>query len=88
MKQEPRKKSIFSADTAVQTENIVMGTTIQPTFAESDDVVIQEDRSSDATNQLTSSDLSAILKWSSDVSSDMNLFSGRSSTTRSFIDLC
>ncbi|KAI5123720.1 hypothetical protein M0805_000314 [Coniferiporia weirii] len=71
-REEPRKESIFSSDVGVQTENTIMDITIQPTLI--DDPGNTEGHGGTLT-QLASSDLLAILKWSSDISSDMNLFS-------------
>lgn len=79
-KEEPRQTNIFSLDMAIQTENIVIGAAIRPIYVEADEGNSQEDRNNEAANQLSSSDLSAILKWSSDISSDMNLFSGAQCT--------
>lgn len=75
LKEEPRKKSIFTSEAAVQTENIVMEPMIRPRVVEDDEIEDHEDHDSGNTSQLTSSDLSAIIKWSSEISSDMNLFS-------------
>ncbi|TFK40893.1 dual-domain HisK/Mak2 protein kinase [Crucibulum laeve] len=67
--QYPLKRSIFSSDAAIQTEAVAIGveSLVHVTGTRSD----QEDRES----TLSASDLGSILKWSKDISSDINLSS-------------
>ncbi len=70
--QFPLKRSIFTSDVAVQTDNsaIFMGketTPYEQTRVEAND---------DNETTLSASDLASILKWSQDISSDINLSSG------------
>ena len=55
----------------MQTETAIIGATAQPASTED---LMKENYEEDAL-QLTSSDLSAILRWSKDISSDINLSS-------------
>jgi hypothetical protein len=69
--QHPLKRSIFSSDVAVQTEAAVLNlsTPAIPSghWAETNDG--QE-------SELSAGELALILKWSKDISSDINLLSG------------
>ncbi len=66
------KRSPFTSDVAVQTDN-VLSFAARPVVVEDyvkDDVVEDDDL------QLSSTDLTSILKWSKEISSDINLSSG------------
>ena len=69
------KRHIFSADVGVQTDNVRISTSPPPVVDE--DVFSQSARSSpteeDMINQLTAADLASILKWSREISKDINL---------------
>jgi len=65
--QYPPKRPIFSSDVAVQTENSGVGASSQ-SYDNS-----RPDMSDDSDLRLSSSDLSSILKWSKEISSDINL---------------
>ena len=69
--QQSLKRNIFTADVAIQTESVAMGLTAQPLLPDDKIEVLDEDDP-----QLSASDLSAILKWSKEISSDINLSSG------------
>lgn len=69
--EKTRKTSIFSSDVGVQTENVIMNLR-QSALT---DELPGEDYRGEETSRLTSSDLSAILRWSSDIASDINLSS-------------
>lgn len=71
--QQALKRNIFTSDVAVQTESIVIGITAHSMVA---DEPIRPELYEDEESQLTSADLTAILKWSKDISSDINLSSG------------
>jgi hypothetical protein len=66
------KKSLFTADVGIQTESIMIEAVPASTVAPSR-VDIHEDQES----TLSAEDLASILKWSKDISSDINLSSGR-----------
>lgn len=74
----PLKRSIFSADVAVQTDTGVMGfspraqSSYPTTVTESGDPGLE-----DGYNSLSAADLASILKWSQEVSRDINLSTGR-----------
>lgn len=74
--QYPLKRPIFSSDVAVQTESLSIGvethipTIYETTHAKLDGIEDQE-------STLSASDLASILKWSKDISSDINLSSGK-----------
>jgi hypothetical protein len=70
------KRPIFSSDTAVQTEKIGAGIGSQVQVLQSNKMAIHEDQES----TLSASDLASILKWSKDISSDINLASGKQVT--------
>lgn len=74
----PLKRPIFSCDVAVQTESTVVGYSPQPQAlygqAKIDSAEEQE------ISTLMASDLASILKWSKDISSDINLSSGWSAS--------
>ncbi|KAH8120504.1 dual-domain HisK/Mak2 protein kinase [Phellopilus nigrolimitatus] len=72
--QKPHKKNIFSSDVAVQTENIIRGITSQPALVDYS-IDLDGNGLGEDGAQLTSSDLSAILRWSNEISSDINLSS-------------
>ncbi|TDL28897.1 histidine kinase [Rickenella mellea] len=65
------KRTIFSSDAAVQTESVIFTTRSQS--APTDESVKPENF--EEVVHLASSDLSAILQWSKDISSDINLSS-------------
>lgn len=67
------KRSIFS-DSAVQTEDVGVGADLQGHVQER----IKADMHEDQESTLSASDLASILKWSKDISSDINLASGES----------
>jgi hypothetical protein len=70
--QHPLKRSIFSSDVAVQTEAAVLNLSTPPVtnghWAETND---------GEESELSAGDLASILKWSKDISSDINLLSGK-----------
>ncbi|KAL5518690.1 CHK1 [Sanghuangporus vaninii] len=66
-----RRTNVFSSDVGVQTENVMLSLRQMPY---SDDLPDDGYRGEEA-NRLTSSDLAAILRWSSDIASDINLSS-------------
>jgi hypothetical protein len=70
------KRPIFSSDTAVQTEKIGVGVGFQVPALQPNKMDIHEDQES----TLSASDLASILKWSKDISSDINLASGKQVT--------
>jgi hypothetical protein len=65
------KRPLFSSDVGVQTE-VIAGGAGSPTHTYKMDV--QDDQES----TLSAADLASILKWSKDISSDINLSSGLS----------
>jgi len=69
----PTKGPSFSCDVAVQTE-VVPVTYGQPLHMQTHTDDIQDDDSEESS--LSASDLASILKWSKDISSDINLSSG------------
>ena len=69
----PLKRPVFSSDVSVQTENVAI-TFHSPTRIESNKLGHLDDQES----TLTATDLAAILKWSKDISSDINLSAGNS----------
>lgn len=69
--QFPLKRSIFTSDVAVQTDNDGIGTANDPTHSELSRVESGDDEES----SLSASDLASILKWSKHISSDINLSS-------------
>ena len=66
------KRPIFSSDAAVQTENVSMGVSTRALVDGRSKMDTHEDQES----TLSASDLASILKWSKDISSDINLASG------------
>ena len=67
----PLKRPVFSSDVSVQTETVSI-TFHSPTRIESNKLGHLDDQES----ALTAADLAAILKWSKDISSDINLSAG------------
>lgn len=67
----PLKRPVFSSDVSVQTETVSISFH-SPTRIESNKVGQLDDQES----ALTAADLAAILKWSKDISSDINLSAG------------
>ncbi len=65
----PLKKAIFSSDAAVQTEAVSLNFDSRPVLGNGDGHDDQE-------STLSAADLASILKWSKDISSDINLSSG------------
>lgn len=65
------KRPIFSSETAVQTENVSVGVGFHTPAHEH----ISMDTHEDQESTLSASDLASILKWSKDISSDINLTS-------------
>jgi len=68
--QNPLKKPIFSSDVAVQTEAMAIS------FDSASYVNDKTDVHDDQESTLSATDLASILKWSKDISSDINLSSG------------
>lgn len=68
------KRNIFSADVAVQTDSVAIG--IDPRHAMAEETV-KDSASEDSSVHLGASELSSILRWSKDISSDINLSSGQ-----------
>ncbi|KII94402.1 hypothetical protein PLICRDRAFT_695401 [Plicaturopsis crispa FD-325 SS-3] len=71
--QQPLKRPIFSSDVAVQTDSVMIGISPEPQLLygqEKMDATEDQEISS-----LTASDLASILRWSKDISSDINLSS-------------
>lgn len=75
--QQPLKKSLFTAEIGVQTETQTSDAA-GLAQTEASKVDLHEDQES----SLGASDLASILKWSKDISSDINLSSGTSSQMR------
>ena len=77
--QKPLKRHIFSSDVGVQTETVVVTPAMQPPVYEqlNDGEAITDD-SNMSPLSLSVSDLSSILKWSKEISSDINLAAGLS----------
>lgn len=75
--QKPLKRHIFSSDVGVQTETVVITPAMQPPVYEQ---LISEDTIPDDSDMsplsLSVTDLSSILKWSKEISSDINLAAG------------
>ncbi|RDB29051.1 Peroxide stress-activated histidine kinase mak2 [Hypsizygus marmoreus] len=69
--QYPLKRPIFSSDVGVQTESVATAVSQMDSLYEPQRVDMQEDQES----TLSASDLASILKWSKDISSDINLSS-------------
>ncbi|KAF9015434.1 dual-domain HisK/Mak2 protein kinase [Cyathus striatus] len=65
----PLKRPIFSSDVAVQTEMTAVGTNSLPSQ------MARHNSPDDQESTLSAADLAAILKWSKDISSDINLSS-------------
>ncbi|PSS37163.1 hypothetical protein PHLCEN_2v1036 [Hermanssonia centrifuga] len=69
----PLKRHIFSSDVAVQTDSVLISATPPP----DEDIYPQSKSSStteeDVINKLTAGDLASILRWSKDISRDINL---------------
>ncbi|KDQ54896.1 hypothetical protein JAAARDRAFT_196280 [Jaapia argillacea MUCL 33604] len=71
--QYPLKRHIFSSEVAVQTEGVMLGL-----HAQNSSIYEQarmESAEDDEISTLTASDLASILKWSKEISSDINLSS-------------
>ena len=69
-----QKRSTLSCDAAVQTDSVMVGYTSPSLMPlERENVKAGEARE---TTSLAAADLASILKWSKDVSSDINLASG------------
>ena len=73
--QTPLKKTIFTSDVGVQTDTLIRGP--DSSLGTTEDPMTEFNYEEEAF-QLTSSDLAAILRWSKDISSDINLSSGMS----------
>lgn len=71
--QHALKRAIFASDVAVQTEAVVLNPSVPATSN-----VLRVESSDDQESSLSASDLASILKWSKDISSDINLSSGMS----------
>ncbi|KAI8983351.1 histidine kinase [Trametes punicea] len=67
----PLKRHIFSADVAVQTENVVL--TAQPSAPGTFERTSLEATEEEQISTLTAADLASILKWSKEISGDINL---------------
>ena len=67
----PLKRPVFSSDVSVQTETISIDFH-SPTHIETNKL----DHPDDQESALTAADLAAILKWSKEISSDINLSAG------------
>ena len=65
----PLKRAIFSSDAAVQTEAMALN-------SDSRQVLGNGGSHDDQESTLSAADLASILKWSKDISSDINLSSG------------
>ena len=75
--QKPLKRHIFSSDVGVQTETVVITPAMQPPIYEqlsNEDTVTDDSDMSPLSLSVT--DLSSILKWSKEISSDINLAAG------------
>lgn len=75
--QKPLKRHIFSSDVGVQTETVAVTPGMQPPVYEQ---INSEDTMTDDSDMsplsLSVADLSSILKWSKEISSDINLAAG------------
>ncbi|KAF5338436.1 hypothetical protein D9758_012211 [Tetrapyrgos nigripes] len=69
--QYPLKRHIFTSDVAVQTESAMMPNNQDPSRYDNTNTDIDDEQET----TLRASDLAAILKWSKDISSDINLSS-------------
>ncbi|KAI0761686.1 histidine kinase [Trametes elegans] len=67
----PLKRHIFSADVAVQTDSVVIAS--QPALTHSFERTSLEATEEEQISTLTAADLASILKWSKDISGDINL---------------
>jgi hypothetical protein len=65
----PLKKAIFSSDVAIQTEAL-------PLNSNAPLILGRANGQDDQESTLSATDLASILKWSKDISSDINLSSG------------
>ncbi|EPQ61132.1 hypothetical protein GLOTRDRAFT_113578 [Gloeophyllum trabeum ATCC 11539] len=70
----PSKRNVFSSDVAVQTDNVMIGYRHQ-TSASIYEATKQDSLDEDDVATLSASDLASILKWSKEISSDINLTS-------------
>ena len=77
--QSPVKKPIFSVDVAVQTEAVVSFDSTTHAISR-----METDAHDDQESTLSATDLASILKWSKDISSDINLSSGWLSNSGSY----
>lgn len=69
--QPPLKRPIFSSDAAVQTDAVSLNIDSSPYNFDG-----KADNSDDQESTLSAADLASILKWSKEISSDINLSSG------------
>jgi hypothetical protein len=70
---------MFSSNVAVQTDSALMGfNPVSPSPSEPSNVDSAKDQE---VSTLSAADLAAILKWSKEISSDINLASGTASST-------
>ena len=67
----PLKRHIFSADVAVQTDSVVIAA--QPSLNGSYERTSLEATEEEQISTLTAADLASILKWSKEISGDINL---------------
>ena len=70
--QLPLKRHIFSQDVAVQTDSVIVSTSPPP----EEDIYPRSKESptdDDVISKLTAADLASILKWSKEISRDINL---------------
>ncbi|TFK57700.1 histidine kinase [Heliocybe sulcata] len=68
----PPKRNVFTADVAVQTDNIMIGYNNQAAVSIYEPIKEDPSEDDDMTT-LSASDLASILKWSKEISSDINL---------------
>lgn len=72
--QLPLKRHIFSSDVAVQTDSVMVSANLLPV---EDDAFVHSTKTTptdeDVINKLTSADLASILRWSKEISRDINL---------------
>lgn len=70
----PLKRHIFSSDVAIQTDSVMVSSS--PPIVD-DDIFVQNVKAvptdEDVINKLTSADLASILRWSKEISRDINL---------------
>ncbi|KAF9654281.1 histidine kinase [Thelephora ganbajun] len=87
--QKPLKRHIFSSDVGVQTETVVITPAMQPPVYEqlSNTEAIMDD-SDMSPLSLSVTDLSSILKWSKEISSDINLAAALQRFTEISAEIC